>query len=193
MRNSVFVCLALMLLGHVHAAIADDIQITPERQSEGVSKTDKLYIANPQLGLTMPAPSSDHWRTFYEGGMSSPPPTPAGVSFFRSDAGFGLNPGPKGHGFDWYKIVYAQDQASKEGAYAVEIVLLRATCTPPEFAVVETDRFSRDGKLVSKAVYPVDKQKFLPILDDAGRMEAGKRTDPYTLLILHAGTCGMED
>lgn len=185
---AVLMLMPLVLIGTARAA---DVQISPERQSEGVSKADKLYIQNTRLGLAMPPPDSDHWHPFYEGGMRTPPPTPAGVSFFRSDAGFGLNPGPKGQGFDWYKIVYAHDQASKEGAYAVEVVLIRAACAPPQFAVVETDRFSRDGKPVSKTVYPAGQQKFKPILDDTGRFEAGNRADPYTLLVLHAGTCGM--
>lgn len=55
--------------------------------------------------------------------------------------------------------------------------------------MVETDRFSGDGKLVTKTVYPLAKQKLQPILDDSGRFEAGKSADLYSLLVLQAGTC----
>lgn len=113
-------------------AAADNIQISSERLSEGISKTDKITVFDRKIGLGMPRPDAPIWNSFASFGEDFH--NPIAAETFCSTAGFCVDTGPNHGSYDWYKIEFNDEQRSEKGKYKTEILLIQIIDDPPRFS-----------------------------------------------------------
>lgn len=145
-------CALLVGCAAAYGTDAPRDQLERDRTVEGIHADEPMSNVTPEIGLGMPK----QWNLANQIAHPSP------GTVYEGQGGFWQS----GADYLWFKMMYGKEQSAHNIQYTSVVMLIKFLCDKMQFAVVEDYRYSKDGQLVSKVIYPKDKQMYHPIRFD---------------------------